>query len=83
MVGQPIVKFAKTSRAAALLAPLVPTALLCNYQLSLYFFSGRQIRRQYWWQNTKMKIAVVFGIILGIYIIVSISCGGLDWNKCV
>jgi len=45
--------------------------------------AGRQIRRQYWWQNTKMKIAVAFGIIIAIYIIVSISCGGLDWKKCV
>merc|ERR1711971_668028 len=45
--------------------------------------AGRQIRRQYWWENTKMKIAVAFGIIIAIYIIVSISCGGLDWKKCV
>jgi len=45
--------------------------------------AGRQLHRTYWWQNTKMKIAVGFGVILGIYIIVSISCGGLDWKKCV
>ena len=49
----------------------------------MIFLSGRQIRRQYWWENTKMKIAVAFGIIIAIYIIVSISCGGLDWKKCV
>jgi len=45
--------------------------------------AGRQIHRQAWWENTKMKIAIGLGIILAIYIIVSISCGGLDWNKCV
>ena len=43
----------------------------------------RTLQRRMWWQNTKLKIGVAVGFIVGIYIIVSISCGGLAWPKCV
>lgn len=45
--------------------------------------AGTTLQRRMWWQNWRLKIGVGLGIIIGIYIIVSISCGGLDWRKCV
>jgi len=45
--------------------------------------TSRTLQRRMWWQNTKLKVGVAVGIIVGIYIIVSISCGGLAWPKCV
>jgi vesicle-associated membrane protein 7 len=41
------------------------------------------LRRRMWWQNKKMMLIVFLVAIISIYIIVSISCGGLAWPKCV
>jgi len=41
------------------------------------------LRRRMWWQNKKMMLIVFLVVIICIYIIVSISCGGLAWPKCV
>ena len=45
--------------------------------------ASRTLRRKMWWENKKMVLIVAFAIIISIYIIVSISCGGLAWQKCV
>ena len=51
---------------------------------SVRFRTGaRNVRRQMWWENTKVKVVVALIVLVVIYAIVSASCGGLDWPKCV
>ena len=45
--------------------------------------TSRTLQRRMWWQNTRLKVGLAVGVIVGIYIIVSISCGGLAWPNCV
>ncbi len=45
--------------------------------------TSRTLQRKMWWQNWKMKVGLGLAIIIAIYVIVSISCGGLAWPKCV
>ena len=45
--------------------------------------TSRNLRRRMWWQNAKLMVGVGVAVIAGLYIIVSISCGGLAWPKCV
>lgn len=45
--------------------------------------SATTLRRKMWWENKKMILIIALVIIVMLYIIVSISCGGLDWPKCV
>jgi vesicle-associated membrane protein 7 len=45
--------------------------------------TSRNLRRRMWWQNVKVMVGVGITIIVALYIIVSISCGGLAWPKCV
>ena len=41
------------------------------------------LQRKMWWQNAKMKVIMAVVVIVIIYGIVSASCGGLLWPKCV
>jgi len=45
--------------------------------------SGRNLHRQMWWKNMKLTIGVGLGVVVFVYIITSIGCGGLAWPKCV
>lgn len=45
--------------------------------------TSRNLARSMWWKNVKITIIIVVVIIVLLYIIVSISCGGLAWQKCV
>lgn len=42
-----------------------------------------QIRRKMWWQNTKFTIALIAVVVAVIYAIITASCGGFAWPKCV
>jgi len=45
--------------------------------------TSRNLQRAMWWKNIKMSVGVAVAIIVIIYFIVSMSCGGLDWKNCV
>jgi vesicle-associated membrane protein 7 len=45
--------------------------------------TSRNLARAMWWKNIKMTAAVAVAVIVIIYFIVSMCCGGLDWKTCV
>jgi len=45
--------------------------------------TSRNLQRAMWWKNIKMSVGVAVAIIVIVYFIVSMSCGGLDWKNCV
>jgi len=45
--------------------------------------TSRNLARAMWWKNIKMTLGVAVAVIVVIYFIVSMSCGGLDWKNCV
>lgn len=45
--------------------------------------TSRNLARKMWWQNTRAAIGVALTVIVVIYIIVSVSCGGMSWPECV
>jgi len=45
--------------------------------------TSRNLQRAMWWKNMKLTVGVALGVIVFLYIIVSLSCGGLAWQKCV
>ena len=45
--------------------------------------TAREVRRVAWWQNVKVKVIVAAVVIVVIYAIISASCGGPAWPKCV
>ncbi|CAD5119209.1 DgyrCDS7841 [Dimorphilus gyrociliatus] len=44
---------------------------------------SRNLARSLWWKNVKLTIIIVVISVVILYIIVSIACGGLGWQKCV
>ncbi|CAL7936901.1 unnamed protein product [Xylocopa violacea] len=45
--------------------------------------TSRNLARSLFWKNVKIYVIIGFILIVVIYVIVSISCGGLAWPKCV
>jgi len=45
--------------------------------------TSRNLQRAMWWKNMKLTIGVSLGIIVFLYIVVCLSCGGPAWPKCV
>jgi len=45
--------------------------------------TSRNLQRAMWWKNMKLTIGVGVGVLIFLYIVVSMSCGGLAWEKCV
>jgi len=45
--------------------------------------ASRNVQRQMWWKSMKLTIGVGVSVVVFLYIIVSLSCGGLAWPKCV
>ncbi|ELU01615.1 hypothetical protein CAPTEDRAFT_163659 [Capitella teleta] len=45
--------------------------------------SSRNLARHMWWKNIKLTVIIIIVVIIVLYIIVSIACGGLAWQKCV
>jgi len=45
--------------------------------------TSRNLQRAMWWKNIKLTVGAAVGIVVCLYLIVSISCGGLDWKNCV
>ncbi len=41
-----------------------------------------QLRRAMWWQNTKLMVLIGLAVIVLIYIILALSCGGMALKKC-
>ncbi|CAK9804727.1 Vesicle-associated membrane protein 7 [Anthophora quadrimaculata] len=56
-----------------------------NLTSSSYTFRNRSrnLARSLFWKNIKLYVFVAGILIVVIYVIVSISCGGLAWPKCV
>jgi len=45
--------------------------------------TSRNLQRAMWWKNMKLTIGAAVGIVVFLYIIISLSCGGLAWQNCV
>lgn len=45
--------------------------------------TSRNLARSLFWKNVKIYVIIGFILIVVIYVIVSISCGGLAWPNCV
>jgi len=45
--------------------------------------TSRNLQRSMWLKNMKLTIGAGVGILVLIYILVSFSCGGMSWPKCV
>lgn len=45
--------------------------------------TSRNLQRVMWWKNMKLTVGVGLGIIVFLYIVISMSCGGLAWQGCV
>lgn len=45
--------------------------------------TSRNLARSLFWKNVKIYVIIGFILIVVIYVIVSISCGGLAWPHCV
>lgn len=44
---------------------------------------SRNLARQMFWKKIRFYVIIGVVIVTVSYIIISISCGGLDWNKCI
>lgn len=45
--------------------------------------ASRQLKSSFYWKHIRMIVGVFVLALIGIYLIVSYSCGGLLWNKCI
>lgn len=45
--------------------------------------TSRTLARTMFWRNIKMYVVIASIVVLLIYIIISLSCGGLAWPNCV
>jgi len=43
----------------------------------------RAVHHQMWWKHIRWSIAVGLAVLIFLYIIISLSCGGMAWPKCV
>jgi len=48
-----------------------------------FHVQSRSVRRQAWWQNTKVKIIMGVCVFVLIYVIITSACGGFLWPNCV
>lgn len=45
--------------------------------------TSRNVARSFYWKNIRMIIGFIILSLIGIYLVVSMSCGGLLWKKCI
>jgi len=45
--------------------------------------TSRNLQRAMWYKNMKLTIGAAVGVVVFLYIIISLSCGGPAWPKCV
>ncbi|KAI9555890.1 hypothetical protein GHT06_018407 [Daphnia sinensis] len=45
--------------------------------------SSRNLAKSLFWKNLKIATMTLMAILVVVYFIVSIACGGLDWHSCV
>lgn len=45
--------------------------------------TSRNLQRAMWWKNMKLTVGVAVSIVVFLYVIISLSCGGLAWQNCV
>lgn len=63
---------------------------LCDYSSIKFLLqsvtfrkTSRNLARSLFWKNVKLYVIIALIIAVIIYIIVSLSCGGLLWQSCV
>lgn len=45
--------------------------------------TSRSLARRFWWQNAKLWVGVSLAVLIFVYIVISVSCGGLSWPYCI
>jgi len=45
--------------------------------------TARTVHHKMWWKNIRWTIIVSIAVLIFVYFIVSMSCGGMAWPKCV
>eukprot|EP00092_Neocalanus_flemingeri_P002076 GFUD01002215.1.p1 GENE.GFUD01002215.1~~GFUD01002215.1.p1 ORF type:complete len:220 (-),score=65.77 GFUD01002215.1:143-802(-) len=50
---------------------------------STFRTTSRNLQRSMWWKNMKLTIGAAVGVVVFLYIIIALSCGGLAWQNCV
>jgi len=45
--------------------------------------TSRNLARQMFWRKVRVYIAVALVLVFILYVIISLSCGGLDWKNCL
>lgn len=45
--------------------------------------SSRHLARQMFWKNIKLYVIVGLVLLFVLYVIISLSCGGLTWQSCI
>ncbi|XP_057367101.1 vesicle-associated membrane protein 7-like isoform X2 [Daphnia carinata] len=45
--------------------------------------SSRNLAKSLFWKNIKIAVITLTAILVVVYFVVSIACGGLDWHSCV
>jgi len=45
--------------------------------------TSRNLQRAMWWKNMKLTIGAAVGVVVFLYILISLCCGGLAWQNCV
>nr|CAD7442073.1 unnamed protein product [Timema bartmani]CAD7456740.1 unnamed protein product [Timema tahoe] len=79
-------KSAYGSRAETALAYAMNTefsSVLANEMSVTFRKTSRNLQRQLFWKNVKLYVFVGLIIIVIVYFIISMSCGGLTWKNCV
>lgn len=71
-----------TTRGERLELLVNKTEMLQNSSVS-FRNTSRSLARAMFWKNIKLYVIVVLVLIFIIYIIVSMSCGGLAWQGCI
>merc|ERR1719369_930054 len=45
--------------------------------------TSRNLQRAMWYKNIKLTIGAAVGVLVFLYILISLCCGGLAWQNCV
>jgi len=45
--------------------------------------SSRNLARALFWKNVKITVLVAAVVMMVVYFVVAMACGGLAWNECV
>ncbi|XP_075252249.1 vesicle-associated membrane protein 7-like [Convolutriloba macropyga] len=62
---------------------LVEKSMELSYDSVNFHTRSRDLRRVMFWRNFKLTILAVVIVIVIVYLIMTIACGGFNWHKCV